>query len=115
MESGWFVVIGASIGIIPTLIVGWLNQRAEKERHFRQLAMEMALAEYGTLVDIAMKLENKVTILPPTAFIAPAYVGVEKFMDGNIRADEIADAYAEISEIVCKNSDGVKTHLDVNK
>lgn len=53
MESGWFVVIGAAVGVIPTLLTGWLTKRAEKQKQLREMALKVALAEHERTMEIA--------------------------------------------------------------
>lgn len=111
MESGWFAVIGAMIGAagvaIPTLVVGWLNQRAEKERHLRELALEIALADFKKTVEIYKERDKDVTaeILSPVNFVPFAYASVSKFLNGDINADDIPNVYAELGKIHDKNAE----------
>lgn len=115
INPGWAAFLGSLVGAfsvtLSTLLAGWLKQRAEKEKHLRQLAIEIALAEHKMRLDIAFKKEGKAILSPPLAFIPPAYASVKLFMDGKLRADEIEQKYEEVSKISKENGRGVLTHL----
>ncbi len=116
MESGWFVVIGAMVGAIvgavPTVVIGWLKNRAEKETQLRQMALELALADRKNHCEINSRKRGQVAYFPPTAFIASAYVSVREFMSGKLRPEDIEDKYARIAETVSANGSAIRDHIN---
>lgn len=102
MESGWFVVIGAVIGVIPTVIVAWINQREEKERDLRQLALELALAEYRGILDHSRPGQK---IFPPSVFVPAAHRAVTAYMRDSLDPDDLHKYAAELAEIGRKSTE----------
>tara|TARA_Y100001954_G_scaffold235560_1_gene293626 strand:- start:19933 stop:20253 length:321 start_codon:yes stop_codon:yes gene_type:complete len=95
--------MGAAVGVVPTILVGWLRQRAEKQHQLRQLALEIALAEQQKDIEIAKHSEERVPIHPTITYVLPAYTTVKGFMDGSIRVKDISKVYLNLADVVNEN------------
>jgi len=110
MKEVLLVLVGAIIGAAPTIIAALINQKAEREKHLRQLAVELALAEYRADVEWVRRREKK-TLHPPASHIAPAYAGVKGFMSGDLSPEGIHKTYDKIEEVTLENAVGIKTRI----
>ena len=103
MESGWFVVIGALIGALPTLVIAKMNNDAQNKRQLRQLALEMAINDRKAMIDVAKENGNPARIPAQSVFLPPAYAAVQQFLSGDITTIDFEKAYAEILKVVSEN------------
>jgi len=111
MESGWFVVMGAAIGIVPGIVIAWMNNKTERKKQLRQLAMEMALAEYKFHANIALN-GGPDGVSPPMTYLGVSYASVLRFMEKGVNTDNVDEAYEELAELVEQNAHYAKKHLD---
>ncbi|MBI9078682.1 MAG: hypothetical protein JEY79_02960 [Pseudodesulfovibrio sp.] len=110
MEKILLIVLGAFIGAVPTLIMGWMNLKATKERHMRELGLKMALAEYKVHTDLVVA-KGKGKFSPPSAYLAPAYQSVLKLMDTNLSTTDFDKVYTDLAEIARENSKAAEESL----
>lgn len=103
MESGWFVVIGALIGALPTLVIAKMNNDAQNKRQLRQLALEMAINERKAMIDVAKENGKPARIPPQSAFLPPAYVAVQQFLSGDAKTIDFEKAYDEIHKLASES------------
>lgn len=109
MEKVLLVVLGAIIGAVPTILIGWMNLKAEKERQIRELGLEMALSEYKIQCELVFR-EGKGIIMPPVAFIGTAYQGVKKLMDNDLDPSQFKKAYKDLAKVVKEYGEIVREH-----
>ena len=90
MESALFALVGtlvgAVIGAVPTIIIGRMNLKAEKEKHTRELGIQMALTDYQVSCDAYFR--DVESPEPAYRFILPAYQLIKKLMDEKLSPDE---------------------------
>ncbi|WP_156925245.1 hypothetical protein [Nitratidesulfovibrio termitidis] len=103
MESGLFVVIGAVIGALPTLIIAKMNGNAQNRRQLRQLALEMALEERRQMIDVAKEDSRPSRIPPLSAFLPVAYESIQRFLSGDTKVIDFEKAYAEIHRLASES------------
>lgn len=115
MESGWFVVIGAAVGVIPTLLTGWLTKRAEKQKQLREMALKVALAEHERTMEIAKFTKGPKVIPPSYTHIPMAYMAVRKCMSGEMKPEDIPQYYEELARLIEENTNGAIQHLMFGK
>lgn len=101
MESAWFAligtVVGALIGAVPTILIGKMNLKAEKERRTRELGIQMALADYQAACNA--ELQGVESPASSYRFIMPAYQLIKKLMDENLSPEEFEDAFEDARRI----------------
>lgn len=103
MESGWFVIIGAVIGALPTLVIAKMNNDAQNKRQLRQLALEMAINERKAMIDVAKENGKPTRIPPQSAFLPAAYAAIQEFLSGDAKAIDFQRAYAEIQKVASES------------
>lgn len=112
MESAWFAIfgtlVGAIIGAVPTIVIGKMNLKAEKERQMRELGLQMALVEYQVQCQVRCNPGDE--LLPPVAFIGTAYQAVRKLMGDDLDIEQFEKVYKETSELVVKYGKVVHEH-----
>jgi len=96
MEQVMLVVVGAIIGAVPTLILGWMRFKSEEKKQLRALAIEVALTEYKCQCELSRG--QNVTIPPPITYVPGKFDTVKTCLGPQLSFEELDKIYKNLAE-----------------
>lgn len=97
IPTGIWVLGGALVGSMGTLIVTVISNRSEERKHFNQLVMNAAIENWKKGCDMAVA-SGKGTVFPLDAYIIHMMKLSELFLNKSLNRDEALTKLKELSQ-----------------